>query len=102
MNGDEFEKWIVKHKIVDRTKACFTYCMENYAFEEPAEFKKIYKTLDINSLEAIQSTIRLCANNEIEESSMYVSSILEIRLNGEELGYYACVFGLDGALKMIV
>ncbi len=98
MNTDEFNKWIKTHKIVKRTKACFMFCIESFVEEEPDRFKEIYKTLDINSLEIKQSEIEICNNNEVNE---YVSSMLEISLNGEILGYYACVFGLDGALKLI-
>ncbi len=102
MTTDEFDKWIEKHKIVERTKACFLFCMENYVEEEPDKFKAIYKTLDINSLETKQSTIKLCNTQEINQDMQYISSMLEVRFNGEVLGYYACVFGLDGALKMVV
>ncbi len=102
MNADEFDKWIEKHKIVERTKACFIFCMENYVAEEPAKFKELYKTLDINSLETKQSTIKMCNNNEFNDDTKYISSMLEISMNGDILGYYACIFGLDGALKMVV
>ncbi len=101
MNTDEFNKWIDKYKIVKRTKACFIFCMENYVAEEPDRFKEIFKTLDINSLETKQSEIKMCSTNEVEEDIDYVSSMLEISLNGEILGYYACVFGLDGALRLV-
>ncbi len=102
MTTDELNKWIEKHNIVERTKACFMFCMESYVREEPDRFKESFKTLDINSLEIIQSTVKLCNSNELNEEQKYISSMLEIRLNREILGYYACIFGLDGALKMAV
>ncbi len=102
MNTEEFNKWIVKHNIVKRTKACLMFCMESYVNEEPDKFKEIFKTLDVNSLETKQSEIKLCNDDEINEDIKYVSSMMEISFNGEILGYYACVFGLDGALKLVI
>ncbi len=122
MDAEELEKFIKKYNVVKRTKACFMFVMENYVAEEPERFKEIFKTLDINSLEAKQSEIKLCynddenddenkvvdkdenkeANKEVNKEASYVSSMLEIQFNGEVLGYYACIFGLDGALKLVM
>ncbi len=102
MSIEELDKWVKKYNIVKRTKACSMFVLENYAEEEPDKFKEIFKTLDINSLETKQSEIKLCYKDEQSDEINYVSSMLEIQFNGEILGYYACVFGLDGALKMVM
>lgn len=99
LNTDVFENRIQKHKIVERTKDSFIFCMENYINEEPDEFKELYKTLDINSLETKQCDIKLCINYEFSEGLKYVSSMLEISFAREVLGYYDCIFGLDGNIE---
>ncbi len=97
MNIEEFESWIEKNNIIKRTKESYLSCMENYINEEPNEFMELYKTLNINLLVTKQSTINLCINYEFDEPIKYVSSTLEIKFEGEELGYYDCIFGLDGS-----
>ncbi len=73
--------------------------MENYKTEYPEEFLKDFKTIDINSIKYDINKIRLTINYSFDEPIKYVSVLIEISLNDEEVGYYDCIFGLDGSIE---